>query len=489
MNKRSNTQKAIKGMSSQALVTLVLGIVEILSFSIMSRLLSQEDFGYYAAITAVTTIFTSFSETGMGAAIIQRKDPNARFINNAFTISLIAASAISVLLVILSYPIAYGIADVSMAKPLMVMSIPLFCHCLSSVQCSIIKKRLEFFSLGIIHLVALLISSGVAIYLAYIGYGYYAIISKAVLSGLLTLLLSHIVAKTKFRLELDLQTFKQIFKFSGWLTVSVIFRNVAHQMDRLLMSRLLSVSELGAYNRPKEFINQISTKLNGIFDTALFPVLSDIQDNIQAVRRAYLQSFYFMNIFALVLSTGFIFNSELLIRIFLGDKWLNVLITMQILSCALIFNIDGRLADCYLRSMGWTKQQFYFRIFEVCCKIIGVTIGACFGINGVALAVVLVNLITIWTKNIYITKRIGISINESFKTIIKSWKVGLIIIPTMLLANYFMPHTFVYNTLILVIFILVTFLCFICFPSFVGQQYKNHAYSKVIKIIKKKMKI
>ena len=31
-------------------------------------------------------------------------------------------------------------------------------------------------------------------------------------------------------------------------------------------------------NRTKDFINQISTKLNGVFDTALFPVLSSIQD-------------------------------------------------------------------------------------------------------------------------------------------------------------------------------------------------------------------
>ena len=70
----SNTSKAVRGMSSQTLVTLILGIVEIVSFSIMSRLLSQSDFGYYAAISAITIVFTSFSETGIGSAIIQRKE-------------------------------------------------------------------------------------------------------------------------------------------------------------------------------------------------------------------------------------------------------------------------------------------------------------------------------------------------------------------------------------------------------------------------------
>ena len=61
-------------MSSQTLVTIVLGLVEIVSFSIMSRLFTQEDFGYYAAITAITGVFTTFSETGIGSAIVQQKE-------------------------------------------------------------------------------------------------------------------------------------------------------------------------------------------------------------------------------------------------------------------------------------------------------------------------------------------------------------------------------------------------------------------------------
>ena len=94
-SQESNTSKAIKGMSSQTLVTIVLGVVEIVAFSIMSRLLTQEDFGYYAAITAVTVVFASFSETGIGAAIIQRKEINQRYIDNAFTLSFIFGAIIS----------------------------------------------------------------------------------------------------------------------------------------------------------------------------------------------------------------------------------------------------------------------------------------------------------------------------------------------------------------------------------------------------------
>ena len=72
MKDSTNSQKVLKGISSQTFVTILLGGVELISFSIMSRLLTKEDFGYYAAITAITTVFASFSETGIGSAIVQQ---------------------------------------------------------------------------------------------------------------------------------------------------------------------------------------------------------------------------------------------------------------------------------------------------------------------------------------------------------------------------------------------------------------------------------
>ena len=118
---RSNSQKVIRGISSQTLVTIVLGVVEIISFSIMSRLLTKQDFGYYAAITAVVAIFSCFSDAGIGSAIIQRKELNKRYINNAFTLSLIFGGVVSLALFFSAGLLAKYITDESMTIPLRLM--------------------------------------------------------------------------------------------------------------------------------------------------------------------------------------------------------------------------------------------------------------------------------------------------------------------------------------------------------------------------------
>lgn len=485
----SNSQKVLKGVSSQTLVTLVLGVVEIISFSIMSRLLTQEDFGYYAAITAITTIFASFADTGIGSAVVQRKNLTKRYIDNAFTLSLIFGLVVSLALVIMSGPLSRAVLDDSMKVPLMLIASTLLFNCLASVNFSLLQRRLQFLRSGLITLISLVVTTVVAIILAYKGFGYYAILVKSILSSFISLVLSYIFVHTRYSIALDKDTFKSIFGFSGWLMASGFFRNFAQQIDRLMMGKLLSVSALGTYNRPKEFINQISTKLNGIFDTALFPVLSGIQDNKLSIGRAYISSIYYMNMFAMVLAVGFVFNSELIIRIFLGTQWLSVQPIFIILSTALIFSIDGRLADCYFRSLGLTKQQFYFRIIELAVRVVALIIGVYWELIGVAISLVLANLIMIVVKTVYIASRINVTAKETFRIMFQSWRFSLFMLPILLICIWLLPHTVVGNIVMVFVYGILLLIVFLFVPSIAGTRYKNEVYNRLISLIVTKLRI
>lgn len=481
----SNTQKVYKGISSQTIVTIVLGVVEIVSFSIMSRLLTADDFGYYAAITAITVVFTTFSDTGIGSAIVQQKELTQRYINNAFTISLLFGSLLSLALFSLSGVLSRAVADESMKVPLMLMSATLLLHCLTSVNISLIHRKRQFLRIGTIRLISLIITTLIAIWLAYKGYGYYAIIIKAVLGSILTFFLSFFLCKTRFGFALDKETFKCIFSFSGWLMASAFFRHLAHQIDRLLMPRLLSVTALGSYNRPKDFIEQISNKLNDIFDTALFPVLSGIQDNKSALKSAFQRSMSLMNIFGLLLTMMFFFNSGIIIRIFFGEQWIHLRLVLMVISCSLLFNVDGRLADCYLRSLAMTKQQFYFRIFEFVLKTIGVVIGFKWDIVGVAASVVITNFIAKLVKILYIGKQVEVEPTECIHLILSSWRFSLLLIPVCLIAEVFLPNSWGGDISCSVVFLVMTIIIFLFMPNFVGKQYKNEIYSKLQLLVKK----
>lgn len=64
------TSKALKGVHSQTAILAIKGILALAYFSMMSRLLNPDYFGYFALLTAITTILTSLSEAGLGSAVI-----------------------------------------------------------------------------------------------------------------------------------------------------------------------------------------------------------------------------------------------------------------------------------------------------------------------------------------------------------------------------------------------------------------------------------
>ena len=487
MPEQSNTEKVIKGVSTQTLITILIGVIEIVAFSIMSRLLSQQDFGYYAAVTAVSTIFASFADAGIGSAIVQRKVLDQKYIDNAFTLCLLFGLFGSLLLVACSGPAARYVADETMQVPLMLVAITLLTNTVASVNFSIMHRKLQFLRMGIIRISALVITTVVSIILAIKGFGYYAIIAKVILYSIITLVVSHIAAHTKYHISFDLKAFKEIFAFGGWLQASVFFRKIADQVDRLMMSSLFSVATLGMYSRPKEFITSMTGRLTDIFDSSLFPVLSSIQDENERLVSSYKSALYYLNIAGLMVTLVFMFNSELIIRIFLGVEWMNVNTLFIVLSLSGILMINGSLGDIFLRSLAFTKQQFFLRVIQAVISILLILLAAKLGVLAVAVAYLVAYGIVVFLKMNYIAKKIGYGLKNAMMDISKAFKVALLYLPAYAICMAFMPNTIVFNIVKLAVFGIITVFAFLVFPECVGQKYKNEMYEKVVQFINVKI--
>lgn len=482
--KNSYTSKVVRGMSTQTVVTIVLGVLEIVSFSIMSRLLTDKDFGYYAAILAVVTVFQSFTETGIGAAIIQRKDLNKNYIDSSFSLSLIFGLIVSFALFLSSGFLARSVADETMIVPLRIMSITLLCNCLSSVNISVLQRGMKFLKIGIINITSLVITTVIAIVLAAKGYGYYAILAKGVLTSIITLFLSFIIARQRYHFVCDLIAYRQIFGFGGWLMAAAVFRNIASQVDRLLMSSLFSIETLGLYTRPKEFISNLAGKCNTVFDSVLFPVLSSIQDSSDKLQRSFKAACYLLNLFAMVMGVLFFCNSELLIRIFFGEKWLNVNTLFKVLSIYPVLLINGRMGDIFLRSLAMTKQQFFFRVGQLLFAVVFILAGYRLGVVAMAVSVMLSYACITAIKIIYVTKKMGVFRKQVLYTMLDSYRFVLFIAPIYLLCHAFLSNTWSGNIVQALIIVTILVILFIVFPSFVGKQYKEGGYTIVMNTIK-----
>lgn len=476
----STTNIAIKSLSTQTVMTIALAIVSIVSFSIMSRLLTREDFGYYATITAVTTIFNALSEAGMGAALIQKKDISNEYVDTAFSMSLYIGLFFSLLLIALSSPLASLIADSSMVTPLRLMSICVLLHSLYSVTKANMTKKLAFKKIGIYNIISEIIAISVGVTFAYYGFGVYSIIMQQICASivLFTIFYCNLEYKPKW-FKINSLSAKEIFNFGGWLTASVILRTIYQQMDKLLMGRWLSITALGSYNRPAGFINQISSRFNGILDTVLFPILSSIQDDFDKIKRAYDILIYSINLYSSIMCVMFIISNKWIISVFFGSEWGGLSTVFCILSLSLLLSVNGRIMDCFIRSLAFVKAGFYLRILACITTFICLFIGKNYGIEGVALSIIISNYIIIFTKLWYIGWKINVPFYRTLLTMIKPYRVTLVPILPFILFNTQISNSNVGSIIATLGAGIYYMVLIICFPKVAGDAIMNIVYKKM----------
>ena len=484
MTSGTKTNTLFKGMSIQTLVTMMMGVLEITYFAIMSRLLTKADFGYFAAISAVMAICMSLSDAGLGSAVIQKKDASEKHVSTAFSLSCIMGGVFSILLFLLSPWIANLIADETLAFPLQIMSSTIFMHSLISVGNALLYRKLNFKRIGINSVCSYFLSSCVGVILAYNGLGLMSIIYANILYSVFTLVFLFGFCVRFPRWGIYKEERKGIVSFGGWLTIGVILNNISHQLDKLVLTKWLSVEALGAYNRPAGFVSTISTKINGIFDTVLFPMLADMQDNKEKVKSVFIRAVSLLNSFSVILAITFFFNAELIIDIFFGSEWLNIIPIMQIVSLSVIFNINGRLVDCFFRSLNYVKLGTELRFLGVLLTLGCLYIGARHGIIGVAWGLFISNISLIIIKMIALCLKIKSNMFEMFRCWLVAWKPA--VIPTFAGVVYlYLPHSVFVNFVFAFIFAIIIFAEFVLYPKMISREYCLTVYPMIAKLVNK----
>lgn len=194
-----------------------------------------------------------------------------------------------------------------------------------------------------------------------------------------------------------------------------------------------------------------------------------------------------MNIFSMLMALAFVFNSSFIIRLFFGTEWLDLLPVFIILSLALVFNIDGRLCDCFFRSLALVKYQFFIRLFEFVLTIGCLLVGFKWGIIGVAFGMLFANVFIIFIKLHIITYKVESDIFKVVLHIFSAWRFAYVLIPIMILTHIVLPKTIVGDIINLIIFGTIVFILFILTPNIVGKTYKEGAYKSMKSRFKQKI--
>jgi O-antigen/teichoic acid export membrane protein len=296
-------------------------LLGLISTMVLARVLMPEDFGVVAAVTAVVAIMDGFFEFGFDLALIREKDATREDFDTAWTMRLLKGILFGLALFAASPLVAHYADEADIVAISALIGAGLIIRGAENVGIVTFQKELQFDRLFRIKLypriLGVITSIAVALWLR----SYWAIVIGAVMLNVYQTLFSYLMCP--FRPRLRLEGAGKLWRFSKWIVISAISRQLFAATDRFALSGWVSKEQLGFFSVGGSLASMITNELIGAVGTALIPGYAKLQDEQARLRSAFLASQSAFVALLIPAAVGVFILSRPLTEVVLGAQWVN----------------------------------------------------------------------------------------------------------------------------------------------------------------------
>ncbi len=312
------------------------GVAFIVSI-ILARLLAPEVYGTIALVTVFTSILNVFVDSGLGNALIQKKDADDLDFSSVFYFNVFVCCFLYLIMFFASPLIARFNHEPSLTPVIRVLSLTLIISGVKNIQHAYVAKTMQFKRFFFATLGGTIGAAIIGVYLAYKGFGVWALVAQHVFNTAVDALILWITVKWRPKRMFSWERLKRLLSYGWKLLISALLDTGYGKIRQLIIGRMYSTSDLAFYNRGETFPNLIIDNVNSSINSVLFPTMSRIQDDKSRLkdmtRRSIKTSTYVMA----PLMMGMAFCAEPLVRFLLTDKWLDCVPYMRIFCITYMF--------------------------------------------------------------------------------------------------------------------------------------------------------
>lgn len=446
---KSVTWTTIERYSSQIL-QFVIGII-------LARLLTPEEYGVIGVISVFIGFSQIFIDSGLGDALIRKNAANSTDFYTVNTINI----AISVLLygcLYLSAPYISSFYSIPVLVPsIRILSFVLITNAISASSRVYLLKSLKFKELSIITLVTNATTGILAIILARLDFGVWALVFQILTSSVISSIWICVIANFFPKFKFSFNSFKEFFGFGYKLLLSNILYALTRDLFQLLIGKFFSVKTLGFYTRASSYAHLIPSNFSGIIEKSIYPILSKLQDDRNRFKNFYYKSIIITSFLIFPACFFVIGVAYPLISVMISDKWLPVVPLLQILCLSTLTTHIHSINAKFLIVKGFSGIFLKMQIINKPITISFFAIGLFWGIKGVAWGCVATQIFATMVAIYYFRKYIGFSLKPVAKPCVKIFLISAFIgVSSLLLFKYILSSNFI-NLL------LVTIGMFICY--------------------------
>lgn len=289
---------------------------------VLARMLEPSDYGLISLVAVFTNILQVFVDGGLGNALIQKKDADDLDFSTVFYCNIIVCGVLYAGLFAAAPAIAVFYDNLTLTAVVRVLGLTVVLSGIKNVQQAFVSRHLIFKRFFYASLGGTIGSAVLGIYLAYRGFGVWALVVQQVSNTAVDTMILWATVRWRPKKEFSFQRLKPLLSYGWKLLASSLINTIYNDVRQLIIGKVYSSADLAFYNRGKQFPNLIVANINTSIDSVLLPVLSNSQNDRERVknmtRRAIMTSSYIL----WPMMFGLMAVSENVVRIVLTEKWM-----------------------------------------------------------------------------------------------------------------------------------------------------------------------
>ena len=401
------TKRSIRGVFALTSRTFVIQIISFLANFILTIFLSPAIFGVFFVVSAAIAFLSYFSDIGLAAALIQKKeDITEQDLKTTFTLQQILVVSVVLIALVLANPIAnFYHLERDGVFLFQALAIAFFLSSLKTIPSIILERNLRFEKLVIPQIVETLFFSVVVVTLAIKGFGItsftYAVLARGI-SGVITI---YLISPWKIGFGFSRESARKLLSFGVPFQLNSFLALIKDDLFIAYLGKALQLAQVGYIGFAQKWA---FAPLRLIMDNVIritFPSFSRLQNEKEVLEKAIEKSIFAACFLIFPALIGLVALSPYFVHLIPKYlKWEPALLSLGLFSIgAGLSSVSTPLTNA-LNAIGKIKVSLYLMVFwTIATWVLTPLFIVLFGFNGVAAASALIACSVVLV--IFITKR------------------------------------------------------------------------------------